>query len=294
VQIPAAAHYKDNVPTWKVGLNWTPSTGQYFYLFYARGYKSGGVNAGSPDFPTFNPEHVDDYELGWKGRLLDGHVLTQVGGYWMKYQNMQYQIFDVANAAEGDIVEDLAPSTIKGIEFSAQSKFGQLGFNMGADYNDSSLGSVTALPDYRLPPGFNVPVPQQQCGAPGVATNGCFNYTPYLENVSGERLPYAPVLTVNASIDYDIPVGRNTLRPRVTFSHTDKQWASIFQDSNYNLMGARDLWDASLDYEAGPWLAQVYGTNLAKQIYIIGSGGGSNPIFYGPPRQYGVRVNRNF
>ncbi len=80
-----AGHFTDRAPTGKVGLNWTPLPGQNFYAFYARGYKSGGANGDntSPN-PTFKPETVNDYELGWKGQMLDGHLLTQVGAYSMK------------------------------------------------------------------------------------------------------------------------------------------------------------------------------------------------------------------
>ena len=79
----ASGRFKDSVPTGKLDLNWTPAPGQNFYVFYARGYKSGGTNSGSTDHPLFNPEHVNDYEAGWKGRLFNGHMLTQVGAYYV-------------------------------------------------------------------------------------------------------------------------------------------------------------------------------------------------------------------
>ena len=56
--------YKDSTPTYKVGVNWTPTDNQFIYAFYARGYKSGGINNGL----AFLPENVDDVEIGWKGR----------------------------------------------------------------------------------------------------------------------------------------------------------------------------------------------------------------------------------
>jgi outer membrane receptor protein involved in Fe transport len=36
--------FKANTPTAKVGFNWAPSPDQFVYAFWARGYKSGGVN----------------------------------------------------------------------------------------------------------------------------------------------------------------------------------------------------------------------------------------------------------
>jgi outer membrane receptor protein involved in Fe transport len=77
--IAASGRFEDNVPTGKIDLNWTPLPGQTFYVFYARGYQSDGANASPLDHPQFQHETVNDYEAGWKGRVLDGHMLSQVG-----------------------------------------------------------------------------------------------------------------------------------------------------------------------------------------------------------------------
>ena len=294
--ISAGGRYTDTVPTGKVDLNWTPIAGQNFYAFYARGYKDGGTNQNSTDHPTFAPEHVNDYEAGWKGRLFDGHLMTQLGAYYINYQNMQYSVLDTDennDTTAGDVVENLAPSTIYGFEVATQSRFGGLGVNLGFDYNHSSLGSIIAVPEYQLPPNFNSPIAHPQClaGVSYTRPTSCFNYSPYLENVSGEENPFAPLITANISLDYLFYVGNGSLDPRVTFSHTDKQWASIFQDSTYNLMGARNLWNASLDWVVNKWDLQLYGTNLSNETYVVAGG---NPLYYGAPRQEGVQGTYRF
>ncbi len=291
----ASGRFKDTVPTGKIDLDWTPAAGQNFYLFYARGYKSGGDNGGSTDHPVFNPEHVNDYELGWKGRLADGHIVTQVGAYYVNYQNMQYQLYDTeenGDTATGTYVANLAASTIYGIEVSAQSRFGGLGVNVGFDYNHSALGAVTTLPSYALPGGFGSPTTLPQCLAGHSYGSGtaCFNYNPYLVNVSGEENPFSPQITVNVSVDYVFHVGNGTIDPRVTFSHTDAQYASIFEVP-YNLMQARNLWDASADWAVGKWDTQLYGKNLSNETYIIAGG---NPVYYGAPRQLGLQETFHF
>jgi len=294
-QSRAAGRFEDNVPTGKIDLNWTPVPGQNFYVFYARGYKAGGTNSSSTDHPVFHPEHVNDFELGWKGRLANGHMITQVGGYYYNYQNMQYSLFDPqqnGDTSTGTYVANLAPSTIYGIEVSEQSRFGGLGVNLGFGYNHSALGAVTTLPNYALPAGFGSPSTLPQC-LPGHAYSAgttCFDYTPYMVNVSGEENPFAPKITFNLTVDYQFHVGNGTIDPRVTFSHTDQQYASIFQVP-YNLMEARNLWNASVDWVVGKWDTQLYGTNLSNQTYIIAAG---NPIYYGAPRQLGLQETFRF
>jgi outer membrane receptor protein involved in Fe transport len=72
-----------------VDLNYTPTPGRFFCAFAVRGYKSGGID-GPGD--NFKPEHVTDYELGWKGQIADGHIQTQLGGFYNDYQGMQESV----------------------------------------------------------------------------------------------------------------------------------------------------------------------------------------------------------
>jgi iron complex outermembrane receptor protein len=289
--IPNKGHWTDSTPTGKVDLSWTPLPGQNIYAFYTRGYKSGGVNSDptSPN-PTFKPEYVNDYEVGWKGQLLDGHILTQADVYWMDYINMQYPVYDIynVNVGNGDD-ENLAPSTIKGLELSAQSKLGPVGVSFGVDYNIAKLGSLTLLNSGQLPPGtaFGTATAPNQCPASGPIA-GCFNYLPYEQTVSGEQIPLAPKLTANGSVDYSAHVGTGVLRPRLTFSYFGSQYSSVFE-TPYYYMGPRHILGANLDYSAGPWFLELYGTNLTNQIYESANLGGT--VAYGAPRQFGFRFS---
>ena len=285
ISIPNNSDYKDHAPTGKVGLNWTPINGQFFYAFVARGYKAGGAQPGNPNF---DPEHVNDYELGWKGSLFDGHVQTQLGGFWDAYQDMQFTKYNTVRGAAGAVV-NIGSSTIKGIEFSAQGRFGHFGTEVSMAYLDSKLGTVEGLvEDYRLPASAaNTP----QC-APG-QTGGCFDYAPYTVNLTGETNPYSPKFTANVNVDYGIPVGGNVLRPRISFSHTDSQYTALFQNDDYFKLPGRNVWDASLTYEADPWTVQAFCNNFTDVTYLTGSNG-PGFIFYGAPRQMGVRINRTF
>jgi iron complex outermembrane receptor protein len=289
--------FTDAVPTGKVNLSWTPVPTQNFFVFYARGYKSGGANGNntaSDPYPTFAPEHVNDWELGWKGSLLDNHLQTQLGLYYMNYQGMQYPVYDIYSPSQAQLVENLAASTIDGIEFSAQSRFGRAGINVGVDYNHSSLGAVTALNNAYLPGntpfGFNQASGPAQCPATA-ATAGCFNYLPYEQKLSGEQMPFSPKFTANVTVDYGFPIGASTLRPRITYNHSDGQYASLFEDA-YSYLGPHDLIGANLDFEVGPWLFEAYGTNLTNQLYL--SGKTATVQYYGAPRQVGFRFNRTF
>lgn len=288
--LPNTGQFKSNTPTAKVGLNWSPVEDQFIYGFWSRGYKSGGVNVatGAP----FEDEHVDDYEVGINSRFFDGHVQTRLGAYYMLYKGMQEDIFN-AHAGYSDEVVNLGNSTIKGLEASIQSNFGGLGVNLSAAYNNSKLGAVTspdALISGGVVAGYLLPAVVQ--AVPALFPASSFPYAAYAEHISGEQNPYSPKLTANASVDYAIRVGSATIRPVVSFTHTDKQFASLFQNDNFYLMPARNIWDASVSYEDASWLTQVYVKNLANATYV--SGYFNNTEYYGAPRQIGLRVRKSF
>ena len=292
--------FEDSTPTAKVGLNWTPVDGQYVYVFAARGYKSGGAIVAAPT-RQFDHETVNDYELGWKGKLLDGRMNLQLGAYYMKYENMQQNIYN-AIAGYGDTVVNLGNSTIKGIEASMQARFAGLDLNVALAYNNSKLGTISnpdALVNGGVVAAYRLPLPISQGTPPQCLPNGsspdaraCFNYSPYADVLSGQQNPYSPELTASASVAYSVPVGANTLRPRVSYSYIDKQYASLFQADSFYLVPTREVWDAAVAYEADSWLAEVYVRNFTDETYVSGYSGSDQ--YYGAPRQVGLRFNRRF
>jgi iron complex outermembrane recepter protein len=295
-QNTTTGRYYDAVPTGKVDLNWTPLPGQNFYVFYARGYAGGGVNAGSTDHLVFRPETVNDWEAGWKGRLFDGHMLTQLGLYYERVQNYQYPIEDTEannDTSVGSYVANFAPSVIEGVSAAAQTRFGGLGIDLAFDYNHTSLGSVQTVNNGAFPAGFGGTLPNPQCvaGRTYTAPLQCFDYTPYLTNVSGEPNPFAPEIQGNIAVDYKFPIWLGTLDPRVTYDYTSKQYGAIFEN-NYNELGKRSLVGASMDWVVGKWDTQLYMTNLTNETYITANAGST--IYYGPPRQYGLQARYKF
>ncbi len=64
--------YSDDAPSWGVTLDYKLTADTMAYVARRRGYKSGGLQlrANAPSEPaTFNPEFVDDWELGLKSTL---------------------------------------------------------------------------------------------------------------------------------------------------------------------------------------------------------------------------------
>ena len=295
-----SAPFTDSVPTGKIDLNWTPVQGQFFYAFYARGYKGGvGIAEGTVAKPlpakAVLPEHVNDYEIGWNGTMLAGRLRTHLGGYWMVDQNSQQAgLFNPLTGSTSQL-GNLGSETLKGIEGSLDGRFGGFGVNLNAAYEKATVTGITNVASYALPPGVGS---KGQCGYPGVNPSACFDYagiTPgdpnYYVAISGETGTAAPEWQGTASVDYRIIVGQGTLDPRVSFSYTGKQYASLFEIPYYTLE-ARHIWNAALTYDVGQWDVEAYANNFTNEVYYAGIMGGS--VFYGNPEQVGLRVRRDF
>ncbi len=286
----------------KVGFNWQPVQNEYFYVFWARGYKPGLGNLGL--VPPTGKETVDDTEAGWKGTYFAGHLQTQLGGYYMNYYDLQESIFNPYNVA-GTADSNIAYSSVSGLEGSLQTRVGGLGFNLSASLNRSILGRTVTAATYAFPASFGK---TNQCtaatGPPevnGVFTNpgtnctdytGAYTGTSYMVTLSGESLPYSPRFQSNASLQYAFPIGGSmALTPRLTYSYIGVSYASLFQ-INYYKLPAHGLLNAYLDWTAGPWTATLFATNAADKLYITNIG--NTDEYYGDPRQLGLQVNRTF
>jgi iron complex outermembrane receptor protein len=285
-QTDQSLQFQDKTPTGKIDLNWTPWAGQFFYAFFARGYKAGGAQNGGPNF---QPEHVNDWELGWKG-TYGGWLQASLGGYYMIYQGMQQSVTLTSTVNGGGFVTNLGSSTLEGIEAEMHARIGGLGINFDGSLEHSRLGAVNGVvAAYELPPqAANL----GQCGVPGVAPPpACFNYLPYAQNLSGEQEVFAPPVQGTLGIDYRFHVLGGVLDPGVLFSYTARQYAALFEIPFYE-QGARHIWNAYLNYDVNQWNAELYINNFTNQVYFSGNGGGT--VNYGSPMQLGIRVRRDF
>ncbi len=276
---------KDGRVTGKLALNWKVDNNNLLYAFAARGYKPGGYNSA---VSTFRPETVWNYEIGWKSTLADGHVRTQIDGFYNDYKNFQFGLVDTASGQNN--VSNLPSATIKGLEAQLQVKFGAFSADGALSYVDSKLDQFTAVNAVRLPPGQLGP----QC-APGVPSNPptCFNYTPFIGTAGGRDNLLSPRWTYNAGVQYEIPLGGDTsLTPRVNYAFVGRQFTNLFYSPVTDTIASRGLLSALLTLKHGDWEVEAYGRNLTNKDYVLGQNGTNE--FYGAPREYGVRVRTSF
>jgi len=273
---------EENALTGKVALNWTLDEDNFLYGFVAKGHKAGGLNGPNLAFVApkpFEGEDVIDFEAGWKSTMFDGHLRTQLGAYYNIYQNFQINIGDPTTPAITSILNITDDTIIYGLEASAQGRFGALAFDGGLSVSHSELGRFFAADPRRARTG----VCDQNSGP---ASGNCVN-------VEGNAQTFAPELTISAGVQYDFAVGAGTLTPRIDYSHISETFVSIFANVALgDRLEERDIVNAQLTYEQGDWQLQAYSTNLNDLEYVASVKTGQR--YAGPPRQYGIRLTRNF
>ncbi|MXO74329.1 TonB-dependent receptor [Altererythrobacter aerius] len=97
-----------------------PNDDLNLYAKYARGYKSGGTSQRSANplnFAVgFDPEKVDSYEAGIKGKAFDRNFLYSIAAFYMTLDNYQASLQTGATAGDRDF-KPIDGNEIYGIEF---------------------------------------------------------------------------------------------------------------------------------------------------------------------------------
>ena len=85
----------------------------------------------------------------------------------------------------------------------------------------------------------------------------------------------------------------DSITPAISFAHISDQWGTVFDiPSRGDHLGARNLLNASIAYNHGPWTVTAFGTNLMDDRYVAAL---ISPLeMVGNPRQYGLSIMRVF
>lgn len=243
------------------GGEWSPTATLTYYLAadamvygrIARGFKSGGFNAGPSSDPTqieFQPEQLMSYELGYKARLLDGRLLFDSAVFYMDYKDIQQSDQD----GSGFFISNAASARSYGVEAQAQWRLADnVVLNTGLGYVDARYEEFGAR--------------------------------------SGNDLPRAPRWTGSISLDISRQVGPGSVFviPEVAYrsaNYVDAANTELFRQDANTLVNLRAGFRSDQN-----WSIVAWGRNLTDERFTMG-GFAVNPVIYAhtpsPPRTYGV------
>ena len=243
------------------------------YLTYSEGFLSGGLSeAPGGDLETFEPEEVDNWELGVKLDLFDRRLRFNAAAFHADYKNRQLTtvVIDPTILSPAPATLNAAESTITGLELETTwLPTDNLQIQFNATFNDGDIDKFDDVLLTVAEPGTPPPDGCDRFDLTLLQINSCPN------DRSGENLPRLAESTYFLSAQYlfNTPIGlviprlQASLKEDVEYCFDASSCNSglWLEDEQFDL-SARITW-VSTD---GNWTGAVYGTNLTDEDYIVG------------------------
>jgi outer membrane receptor protein involved in Fe transport len=262
-------------------LEWDLAANTMVYLGATRGYKAGGFNPSNSldeDLREFDPETLWNYEVGLKGRWLDGRLSGRFSLFIMERQDVQI----------GTSMVRLRPD--------GSSEFIQLTDN-AAEGTNSGLEAELV---YAITPSWEI---FASLGLLDTQFDDFINSAG--EDLDGEEQAHAPGYQFFAGLAYYSGRGlyaRLEVEGKDSFYYSDSRRQADNPDDLES--DAYELVNASVGYERERWDLRIWGRNLTDEAYTTrGFYFPNDPrdgyqergwFQLGDPRRYGVTLNLKF
>jgi iron complex outermembrane recepter protein len=278
----------DSAPSWTVSFDYMVNDDTLVYLAHRRGFKPGGTNVApavpGPDFEaTYDPEEVDDIELGVKAdwNLMGRPIRTNAAIYKMWYNDIQRSESLTDNrGVPYTQTANIAKAEIEGLELDAQF-FATDRLQLGLTYSY---------------------IDAEYTKWPGTTTNLISGETVYYEDS-----PYVgtPEHQGTASVVYSLPApsewGDMTLR--ADYYIQSSVWLndtalvdSFGKEDGYDNLNLRYDW---ANMFGKPFDAAVFVKNAMDDTHAVALGSfyafiGTAFAVYNEPRMWGVELRYRF
>jgi iron complex outermembrane receptor protein len=270
----------------RFALEYRPTDSLLTYGLVSKGYRIGGVNSGlatglgAP--PTYGPDALWNYELGFKSTLAGGRMTLNGSIYYLDWSD----IISVAGIEGFRYRINGGEASVTGAELSLEwQATDNWYFNAGLAYNDSQL--------------------EENICADFISGEPCTDNSSDLIGKKGDQLIGAPKLSYTAVIRYDDQL-TETLdwRALLDFQHVGKSYdryessPNVHEQGNYDVVNLR----LSLLTQTG-WEFSLFGRNLTNERGIVDTqylqgniNPGANWLRYTiiRPRTYGINVRYLF
>jgi iron complex outermembrane receptor protein len=272
---PFTDSWKQFTPKASVKYQFTPDV--MVYGLYSQGFRAGGFDGrpGTYDAASkpYNPEKVDNFEVGWKSELFEHRLRINGSIFVMKYKDKQEEesVPTTVGTGQETLVINASSATIKGAEIDAVASIAP-GFTLSGN-----IGYLNARYDKLADP---------VTGA----------------NLSYLHLRRSPPMTATISPNYEWTLGPGRASIQADYHYIGAEELT-FLNSPQSRNPHQNLLNASVNYTFNKTRISAYGLNLTKddaweQAYDVGS----STSFAGlwtyatprPPLTYGMRITQSF
>lgn len=252
----------------KVVVDYKLDENNMLYALAGKGFKSGLILIGSAN-PPVAPETIWDYEVGYKGRLLNGALQFNLSAFYYNYRNVQVTRF-LNNVG---VTENAKGATVKGIEAEATAipwKGGRI--SLTGSYLDSRFKQFLTQDSIRPELG--------------------------VINVKGNRLPFAPefTATVDAEQHAELSNGQ-ALVFGGDVRYTTRRYDDAFQirsrgQGAYAIVDGRITYLPNTHLSLALWMRNAAGATV-KTAVLGGAQAAGFPLIgvFNEPRTFGATLS---
>lgn len=264
----------DSDVNYKASLSYRVNDNANLYALYSEGFRQGGTN--STGFGNaiiipeeYEPDTIDNYELGAKTTWLDGAMVVNLSVYRIDWDNIQTQEQEPVQGF--NFIGNAGTARVDGFEFELLSQLTpQLQLGVGVGYQDARLTEDQPVLEVETPVGKD-----------------------------GDPIPYVPEWTGNVSLQYDFVVGGPWNGYfRGDWSYTGSSETQFNDNGEFNnKQDAYNILDLRLGMDLDDWRFSVYIDNVFDEradLTIVENRAVPLSIFTNRPRTAGISVRRNF
>jgi iron complex outermembrane receptor protein len=263
----------------KASLRYKANDDLMFYGLYSKGFRAGGFSGRANTYETmstpYDPETVNNYEVGMKSEWLDRRLRLNVSAYFMQYDDKQEELSVPISVGTGQqtFVLNASKAEMKGVEVElVTTPFD--GFTLSG-----AIGYLVAKYKH-----LNKPGTENDPGGP--------------VDLTDLDLRRAPEWTATLTPTYEWQMLGGDMWVQASWHYIDETELT-FLNSPQTHNDAQNIIDASINYKLGNATLSAYGANLSNEdAYTVGFDVGAETNFAGlwsytatrPPRTYGFRL----
>jgi iron complex outermembrane receptor protein len=263
-----------NKITWKGNVSYKFSDSLLAYGTVSTGFRSGGLNAVSEPFEpipaAYAPDSLTNFEVGGKGRLLNGLFDYQADVYFIRWNNIQAQETtpDGAFVYQGNAGE----AKVKGVELELTAHPIQyLSATLAGSWQEAYLANGASAQQYALNPTLGR---------------------------TGDAIPNVPRFQANLGLNYTRPIMNGwdgMAATDITFRGREN---SYFASNSFNIpLSPYTLVNLRLGVIKDLWSVTAFARNLTDkraQVSAINSSQDPDALLTVQPRTIGLSVTRKF
>ncbi len=233
--------------TYKLSFKYKLSDDKMLYALYSEGFRAGGVNraqSAGQFLPKYDPDYVDNYEIGWKTVWLDGRLRFNGAAYYLEWNDFQLSYLDT-DVSPLTIIQNVGNAETTGVEFDAAfAATERLSFTLSGTYIDAQLKDA-----------FWTSIEDENDGLPPTAA-------------AGTQLPSVPEIRWSATGRQEFEFGRLPGYFQVAVTYTGDSWDEI-SNANRDKQPAYTIVNLAVGVDSDTWSLDLFLDNATDERAVI-------------------------